>query len=70
MSREWERLWNLLRESSMGLVHSAILIIIERQLQDFQRFSSSKLVLKTIESRFAALNYYENGSCGCCCCVR
>ncbi len=28
----------------------------------FSRFSSSKLVLKTVKSRFVALNYYENGS--------
>jgi hypothetical protein len=43
-------------------IHTAILIIIKGQFQVFQRFSSSKLVLKTVESRFAALNYYENGS--------
>ncbi len=42
--------------------HTAILIIIESQFQAFQRFSSSKLVLKTVDSRFAALNYYGNGS--------
>jgi hypothetical protein len=41
---------------------TAILIIIEGQLQVFQRFSSSKLVLKAVESCFVALNYYENGS--------
>jgi hypothetical protein len=41
---------------------TAILIIIEGQFQLFQRFSSSKLVLKTVASCFAALNYYENGS--------
>ncbi len=28
----------------------------------FQRFSSSKLVLKTVKSSFVALNYYENSS--------
>jgi hypothetical protein len=28
----------------------------------FQRFYSSKLVLKTVESCFVALNYYENGN--------
>ncbi len=43
---------------------TAILIIIEGQLQDFQRFSSSKPVLKTVESCFMALIYYENGSMG------
>ncbi len=32
------------------------------QFQVFQRFSSSKLVLKTVESCFVALNYYGNGS--------
>jgi hypothetical protein len=41
---------------------TAIPIIIEGQFQVFQRFSSSKLVLKTVESCFAALNYYGNGS--------
>jgi hypothetical protein len=41
---------------------TAILIVIEGQFHAFQRFSSSKLVLKTVESRLAALNYYENGS--------
>jgi hypothetical protein len=41
---------------------TAIPIIIEGQFQAFQRFSSSKLVLKTVESCFVALNYYENGS--------
>jgi hypothetical protein len=39
-------------------------MIIEGQFQAFQRFSSSKLVLKTVESCFAAPNYYENGSKG------
>jgi hypothetical protein len=43
-------------------IHIAIPIIIEGQFQVFQRFSSSKLVLRTVESRFTALNYYENGS--------
>ncbi len=41
---------------------TALPIIIEGQFRDFQRFSSSKLVLKTVESCFAALNYYGNGS--------
>ncbi len=41
---------------------TAILIIIEGQFQIFQRLSSSKLVLKTVESCFTVLNYYENGS--------
>jgi hypothetical protein len=41
---------------------TAIPIIIEGRFQGFQRFSSSKLVLKTVESCFAALNYYGNGS--------
>ncbi len=40
----------------------AILIIIEGQLQVFQQFSSSKLVLKTVESCYTPLNYYKNGS--------
>jgi hypothetical protein len=41
---------------------TAISIIFEGQFQVFQRFSSSKLVLKTVKSRFSALNCYENGS--------
>jgi hypothetical protein len=36
--------------------------IIEDRFHVFQRFSSSKLVLETVGRRFAALNYYENGS--------
>jgi hypothetical protein len=43
-------------------IGTAILIILEGQFQVFQRFSSGKLVLKTVESCFVALNYYENGS--------
>jgi hypothetical protein len=39
-------------------MYTAILIIIEVS----QRFSSSNLVLKTVESCSMALNYYENGS--------
>ncbi len=42
--------------------YTAIPIIIEGQFQGFQRFSSSKLVLQTVESCFAALNYSGNGS--------
>ncbi len=41
---------------------TAILVITEGQFQVFQRFSSYKLVLKTVESCLAALNYHENGS--------
>ncbi len=41
---------------------SGILIMIELHFQGFQTFSSGQLVLKTIESRFANLDYYENGS--------
>ncbi len=44
---------------------TAIPIIIEGQFQVFQRFASSKLVLKTVESCFVALNYYGNGSTMC-----
>jgi hypothetical protein len=43
-------------------VPTAILIIIGGLFQIFQRFSTSKLVLKTVKSRVAALNYYANGS--------
>ncbi len=44
-------------------MHSAaILGTIEGPFQVFGRFSSSKLVLRTVESCFVALNYYENGS--------
>jgi hypothetical protein len=39
-------------------------MIIEGQFEVFHRFSSSKLVLKTVGSCFVALNYYENGSTG------
>ncbi len=42
--------------------HTAMPIIIEGRFQVFQRFSSSKLVLKTVESCFVTLNYYGNGS--------
>jgi len=49
--------------ANASLVESgALLIIFEGQMQVFQRFCSSKLVLKTIGSHYAALNYYENGS--------
>jgi hypothetical protein len=41
---------------------TAIPIMIEGRFQVFQRFSSSKLVLKTVKSCFAALNYYGNSS--------
>ena len=41
---------------------TAILIIFEGRFQVFQQFSSGKLVFKDVEIRFAALNYYENGS--------
>jgi hypothetical protein len=42
--------------------YTAILIIFGDRFQVFDRFSGSKLLLKTVGSRFAALNYYENGS--------
>ncbi len=41
---------------------TAVPIIIEGRFQAFQRFSGSKLVLKTVESCFMALNHYGNGS--------
>jgi hypothetical protein len=41
---------------------SVLPIIIEGQFQVFQRFSSSELVLKAVESCFVALDYYGNGS--------
>jgi hypothetical protein len=47
--------------------NTAIPIIIEGRFQVIQRFFSSKLVLKTVESCFVALNYYGNGSM--CVCV-
>ncbi len=40
---------------------TVILIIFEGQFQVRRRFSSGKLVLKTVESCFVPLNYYENG---------
>jgi hypothetical protein len=39
---------------------TAICIIMEGRFQAFQVFSSSKLVLKTVENCFAALTYSEN----------
>jgi hypothetical protein len=39
--------------------YTAIPIIIEGPFQVFQRFSGSKLVLKTVESCSMALNYYH-----------
>ncbi len=36
---------------------------MEGRFQVFQKFTSSKLVLKTVGSCFVALNYYEDGSC-------
>jgi hypothetical protein len=36
--------------------------IIDVSFLVFQRFSCSKLVLKTVESRFVALNYFEISS--------
>ncbi len=41
---------------------TAILKIIQAQFQIFPGFLSCKLVLKTVKSRFAALNDYGNGS--------
>jgi hypothetical protein len=41
---------------------TAILTITVGQFQVFQRYSSSKMVQRTVESRFEALKYYENGS--------
>jgi hypothetical protein len=46
------------------LIYTATLIIIEGQFHVLQRFSSGKLVLKAVGSRFATLSYYENGSTG------
>jgi hypothetical protein len=74
--REREHVWGHLHNDCLfssikkllkKIVHSwksaaAPLIIIEGQFQVIQRFSSSKLALETVESGFAALNYYENGS--------
>ncbi len=68
---DWNQVWGSSFEDAVEH-HSddweqgctAIPIIIEGRFQVFQRFSSSKLVLKTVESCFAALNYYGNGSTG------
>ncbi len=46
----------------LWVIYTAIPIIIEGQFQVFQRFSSSELVLKAVESCFVALDYYGNGS--------
>jgi hypothetical protein len=37
-------------------------MIIVGQFQNFQRFFSSKLVLKTVKNSFTALNHHEKGS--------
>jgi hypothetical protein len=50
----------------MSVLFSAILMLIEGRLQAFQRLSSSKLVLKTVQNCFTALHYYENGSPAVC----
>ncbi len=50
----------------MEKTRTAIPIIIEGQFQVFQRFSSSKLVLQTVESCFVTLNYSGNGSTSTC----
>jgi hypothetical protein len=42
--------------------HTVTPIIFEGQFQVVQRFSSSKLVLKAVETCFVALNYYGDGS--------
>jgi hypothetical protein len=42
--------------------NTAILIIFESQVSGFQLSPSSKVVLNSVEYRFVALNYYENGS--------
>ncbi len=47
---------------SHGQIVTAILVVFEGRFCIFQRFPSSKLALKTVESRFAALICYENGS--------
>jgi hypothetical protein len=47
----------------------ALLIIFEGQFQIFQRHSSSKLVLKTVESCLTILTYYENGVLHCFVCL-
>jgi hypothetical protein len=49
-----------LRSRNQESRRTAILTIIEGQFQVFQRFSSSKLILQTVESCFGALNYHEN----------
>ncbi len=55
-------IWIVIIKLKMGDCGTAILTIFEGRFPIFQRFSSSKLVLKTVKSRFVALNYYENGS--------
>jgi hypothetical protein len=45
----------------MQLADTAFLMIFEGQFQVFQRFSSSRLVLKTVRSRFTAIKYYAIG---------
>ncbi len=45
---------------------TAIPMKTEGQFQAFQRFPSSKLVLKIVENRSTALNYYGIGSVYMC----
>jgi hypothetical protein len=47
-------------------LHTAIPIPTEGRFQVFQRLSGSKLVLRTLKKRYAALNYHENGSTAAC----
>ena len=56
------QLCEFLSFQAINIILTAIPIIIEVQFQGFQRFSSSKLVLKAAGSRFAALNYFGIGS--------
>ena len=46
----------------ISLTSTTILVVIEGQFQVSQRFSSSKLVPKAVESCFVTPDYYENGS--------
>ncbi len=55
----------ILKLRSLSL-STGIFIIFEGRFHAFQRFSRSKFVLKSVESRFPALNCFENASIDSC----
>jgi hypothetical protein len=49
-------------QNAFYFVYAGIFKIFQGPFPAFQRFSSSKLVLKIVESCFPALNYFGNAS--------